>query len=1358
MFFRLRNVFNTLVVLTTIMQSSRLFAVDFTVTNNSASGAGSLSQAITDLNASGTAGSAVSLNTITINSGLSTITLTADLPVIQKGVTINTSSGTQVIDGASAFRLFATYKASLSLNSLTMQNGLAQGGNGGTSSSAKTSSGGGGGGLGAGGAVYVDFGQSLTIANTTISACKAQGGNGGSISVDGTYIGSGGGASWSIASKQPTSTQSGGDYPGVFQFGGGIAYTNPLIGYGGGNGGEASTGTTAGTGGGDSGGLNATSTNAGNGGYCGGGGGGLNNSGGGGGGGNGGGNTFNGTGGGGSGGGYGSGGARPYGSSGSSAYGGGGGGGFGGGGGGGISGSEIIGPVGGGGGGFGGGGGGGSYGTGGRAFRGRAGSYAGNGGNGTSSLSNGAGGGGAGIGGAIFVGDSATLNLGDAVSVSSNTVAGGTGGTNIAGVSTTGPSAAMPGSSLAPDIFLFRLASLQFTGSSDLTVSFAIQCDTAAPTGHLDRGVTINKSGGTGTIFLTSTSNTYRGGTSINAGTLSILADSNLGSVPSSVSANSIQFGGGTLATTASFTLNSNRGITLNSSGGTISPSSGTTLSYSGIISGTNSLTKLNTGTLVLSGTNTYTGATVINAGTLQAGVANVIATSSAVTLADTTGAIFDLNNFSQSINNLSGGGATGGNITLGSATLTVNQTSALTYSGVISGSGGFTKVGASTLELSGTNTYTGITTLNAGTLSVANDNNLGNSSAGLTFGGGALATTSTLSSARNILLSAGGGEVKPAISTILTLSGNITGDNALTMSGAGTLLLSGSGNTYSGGTNIDSGTLQADGAKLPSSGSLTISNGTFNLTGGTLSSSSVTNNSGGTFEITGNSAYNAAINNAGAMTLAANLSGNGTINNTGTLTVSGNRTIEATSFVSPGTQKYTIVNGSSFDSLTSTGPVDISNGTVDISASTTEPYASFSSWNILTGNTLVTNSNTIINLPLCNCFGVWSKKISATAVEILYNNQNAFIPTAGVNAQLATIFNTMFNNIANSGQQQLINAVSLATTQEQYDSLLDSMRPNTSIASIVVMQNISANKAEIRLASIHPQSMYAAGDPNLGNEVWGAAFGSRVSQKTYGDFQGYNANMTGLIFGADTTNTEKNIYGVALGISRVNGRSLINLGMGSRGICYSLIFYGENKLDYNKYYAEWVFAASWNRNHGYNLYSIQSEQLNNYARFTTCVSSLKSNIVKDYDLSNSFGISSVGIFQYQLIYQPPYQETGSCSALNVVPKKYQSILTLGAGTRLNFFPNVTWLTGTRQLRASVTYDVLSSQQNTLANFVVGSNSFYLIGTTGRLALLLSANCDFYLKDNLNLYLSYNYELRRGFYQDSLQLKLSYFL
>ena len=115
---------------------------------------------------------------------------------------------------------------------------------------------------------------------------------------------------------------------------------------------------------------------------------------------------------------------------------------------------------------------------------------------------------------------------------------------------------------------------------------------------------------GSGTLTLTGI-NTYAGGTTISAGTLQVSADSNLGAATGP-----LIFDGGTLNTTATFA--SARDTALGMMGGTFDVSPGTTLTMSGVIGGPGTLTKIDTGTLVLTGTNTYAGGTTISSGTLQ--------------------------------------------------------------------------------------------------------------------------------------------------------------------------------------------------------------------------------------------------------------------------------------------------------------------------------------------------------------------------------------------------------------------------------------------------------------------------------------------------------------------------------------------------------------------------------------------------------------------------------------------------------------------------------------------------------------------------------------------------------------------
>jgi len=130
-------------------------------------------------------------------------------------------------------------------------------------------------------------------------------------------------------------------------------------------------------------------------------------------------------------------------------------------------------------------------------------------------------------------------------------------------------------------------------------------------------------------------------------------------------------------------------------------------------------------GTIVLSGVNTYTGLTNVARGTLRAGVASVAGVGgafgrdSAVNIANVAETGIDLNGFSTRVGSLAGGGPSGGNLALRSATLTTggDNSNPGAYAGVISGTGGITKIGSGTQILTGSNSYTGWTTVEEGAL-----------------------------------------------------------------------------------------------------------------------------------------------------------------------------------------------------------------------------------------------------------------------------------------------------------------------------------------------------------------------------------------------------------------------------------------------------------------------------------------------------------------------------------------------------------------------------------------------------------------------------------------------------------------
>jgi len=338
---------------------------------------------------------------------------------------------------------------------------------------------------------------------------------------------------------------------------------------------------------------------------------------------------------------------------------------------------------------------------------------------------------------------------------------------------------------------------------------------------------------------------------------------------------------------------------------------------------GTGGLTKGGTGTLTLSGSNTYSGGSVLNAGTTIIGNANALG-SNTNTLSNN--ATLDLAGFSITQGSLAGSGVVT-NGTAGNATLTLGgNNNSTTFSGsLLAGTGtiSLVKNGAGTLTLTASNSYSGGTTVSAGTVAFTGGSSLGSggvslsSGSSLIYGGSGAATLNN-----NITVGSGTGIIGNTSGSLLTLGGTLTKSGSILEFYGGSynvtsritgsapnsdLLLSNadvtlsySGNDYNGPTKLFAGsTLTANVANvLPSTSILTV--------GGAGESSSLTNSFnlngysqtlGGLYSGTG--AYNQLLNSAGTaamLTLAGNSLFGGSINgNLGltlanaTVTLSGN-------------------------------------------------------------------------------------------------------------------------------------------------------------------------------------------------------------------------------------------------------------------------------------------------------------------------------------------------------------------------------------------------------------------------------------------------------------------------------------
>ncbi len=492
--------------------------------------------------------------------------------------------------------------------------------------------------------------------------------------------------------------------------------------------------------------------------------------------------------------------------------------------------------------------------------------------------------------------------------------------------------------------------------------------------------------GGSATL---SAANTFTGTVTLN-GRLTInngTTDAPLGSAN-----NPVQFGGGTLVfANAGTTVAATRVLTFLPNSFGVIDTNGNAQTIASTVTGSGGLMKVGTGVLTLSNAaNDYAGPTTVFGGSLTTGTGPqgnyVLSSLGANTLAFSQGAsgtyagnitgigsvqfintggtpiTFTLGSASDATKgvNAYGGGTTfganpvtlrgttssivGGIVTQASTAIVYDQSFDGIAGSLISGGGTFTKEGTGTVTLVNANTYSGLTDIAGGTLSISAASNLGNASATNTIALRNNATlqgtgTFTLDTNRSVALSGGGGKIDvPNSIDNLAVVGVISGGatDALTKTGIGTLTMSGV-STYTGPTNIDAGTLA-----IASTGSIAQS---ATITVGANAQLDVTQLVSGFNVASGKTLLNNGVAN-GKVVVSGVLGGSGVVRGDLTAMVSGtvapgnsagDLTVEGLATFDPGSVFALEVNGgvagTSYDQLTisTSGAIAINGGNVTL-------------------------------------------------------------------------------------------------------------------------------------------------------------------------------------------------------------------------------------------------------------------------------------------------------------------------------------------------------------------------------------------------------------------------------------------
>ncbi len=469
--------------------------------------------------------------------------------------------------------------------------------------------------------------------------------------------------------------------------------------------------------------------------------------------------------------------------------------------------------------------------------------------------------------------------------------------------------------------------SFTFVGTSDLNLGTGAVIMNASPTitvnaGNLIVGGTISDGvagfgltkAGEGTLELDSTSNTFRGATTVNGGTLIIARDGTLGTPPATVNPAAITLNGGALQVNngtaansgaGNVTLATNRGITLGATGGTLSigfvdPTTGnhlnneTALVYNGVITGPGGLTVVGQSGIVapssildLSAVATYQGNTTISNAIVQvnagntgtnngAAVANILPTGTTLNLINSGAWNIDSGASSLTVAGLNGDATSKFGTTNASTAVSLTLAGAGSYAfpGLIgamtvAGKPGvdaelrLVKSGSGTQVLSGANSYAGTTTISGGVLSTPL----------LAIGGSPSGIGSSSNAATNLVINGG---------TLQYTGGDTSTDRNFTIGAPGATLDS-SGAT-NGALNMSNTAAVAFSATtspvaLTLTGSSTGANTLAGIIGnpGTGANITTLNKSGvGTWFLSGSNTYSGNTNvNAGTLGLAGGSTNN---------------------------------------------------------------------------------------------------------------------------------------------------------------------------------------------------------------------------------------------------------------------------------------------------------------------------------------------------------------------------------------------------------------------------------------------------------------------------------------------------
>jgi outer membrane autotransporter protein len=768
-----------------------------------------------------------------------------------------------------------------------------------------------------------------------------------------------------------------------------------------------------------------------------------------------------------------------------------------------------------------------------------------------------------------------------------------------------------------------------------------------------------------------------------------------------------LRFSGGTL-----FTVNTNQIL----NDGTILFDGPPPEFLGGAVVGTGKLVVKMSGTLFVSGDQTYSGATQLLSGTLETDSATALSLNSAFTVNST----LNLNGFSNTIGSLAGTGTVLNN-SARTATLTVgNDNTSTTFGGVLENGTGIlelTKIGSGTLTLTGANTYTGGTTISGGTLQLGNGGTTGSISGNVTDNG-------TLAFDRSDLVNFGG---------------VISGTGNLSQLGSGTLTLT-AANTYTGTTTVNAGSLIVDGS---------------------ISSAQTVVNRGGF--LGGHGTIGGNLVNSGIV---------GQINSPGTLTVNGNYTQNANGTLrigvgglAPGEHDLLAINGSAAVGGTlqfvRLGNFNLQPGD-QLTFLTAKNGVSGTFANVQNG---LLGTGTIVSVEVT----------SLPNSVVLEGTQGSFANTPGVavtpnEVAVAKALDSARGDPREAALFAFLNSQPLADLPHD----LELIAP-TAISSINATA-VSVGKVQIsnivqRLANVQGGSngFSSAGFSINGATSFGQGFqgvsgpegksGPAVFAPTpdnrwgvfltgLGEFTnvdgdtnaaGYDVDTGGFTLGVDYRLTPNFAIGLTAGYAHTSvspdGGGRIDVNGGKIGL-YATAFA-------NGFYVDLAATG------GPSGYNTHRAALQGTASGSTDGADVNALVAAGYDWKRgNLSIGPTASFQYSYIGLNGFSETGSLAPLKFPDQNTESERT-AFGAKASYEWKVGHITLIPQVDAAWQHEFGSTAYSVVAGFATGAGkNFTVIGPDiGRDSLLIGAGATVILSDRVSTYLFYDGEVARTNYQ-----------